>query len=220
MRCALGVMARAPSAAGKTRLSAEQSPDRLEALRAALLADTLCVAGQIAGVDVFVFFTPADARAKIAALAAHRFEYVAQSDGDLGERMHAALDHVLRARGYDAAILIGSDIPLLTPAHVAGAREVLEAHGGLVIGPADDGGYYLIGMKQVQPHLFERIEWGTASVLTDTLRAAEQSGVDARLIRCAYDIDTMADLRRLKRDLASAAPDIAPGVRRWLGEGG
>jgi rSAM/selenodomain-associated transferase 1 len=212
-------MARGPSAAGKTRLSEDLSPDRLAALRTALLADTLCVAAQVGRVDVFVFFTPADARAELAALAAHRFEYVPQSDGDLGERMRSALDHVLRACGYDAAILIGTDIPLLTPAHVADAREVLETHGGVVIGPADDGGYYLIGMTQVQQHLFERIEWGIASVLTDTLRAAEQSGVDARLIRSAYDIDTMADLRRLERDLASTAPDIAPGVRRWLHEG-
>ena len=212
-------MARAPSAAGKTRLSADHSPDRLAALRTALLADTLHVAGRLSGVDVFVFFTPADATPEIVALAAHRFEYVPQSDGDLGERMRSALDHLLGVRGCHAAILIGTDIPLLTPGHVADAREVLETHGGVVIGPADDGGYYLIGMTQVQPRLFERIEWGTAAVLADTLRAAERNGVDARLIRSAYDIDTMADLRRLERDLESAAPDIAPGVRRWIEEG-
>ena len=62
--------------------------------------------------------------------------------------MLAALRHLLDADGYDAALLVGSDIPLLSADHLVEAIETLQASGGVVLGPADDGGYYLIGMKQ------------------------------------------------------------------------
>jgi glycosyltransferase A (GT-A) superfamily protein (DUF2064 family) len=96
------------------------------------------------------------------------------------------------------------------------SRDTLQASGGVVLGPADDGGYYLIGMTKVDGGLFERIEWGTGSVLADTLRAAERLSIEARLIGRTYDIDTIEDLRRLERDLASAASEVAPHVRRWF----
>jgi glycosyltransferase A (GT-A) superfamily protein (DUF2064 family) len=88
-----------------------------------------------------------------------------------------------------------------------------------VLGPADDGGYYLIGMREAHAGLFEGIAWGTASVLTDTLRAAERIGIEVRLVRSAYDVDTIDDLYRLERDLATAAPDVCPAARRWFSEG-
>ena len=119
--------------------------------------------------------------------------------------MRSALEELLGPRGYGAAMLVGADIPLLNAQHLLDARDTLQSSGGVVLGPADDGGYYLIGMTKVHGGLFERIEWGTGSVLTDTLRAAERLGIEARLIGSTYDIDTIEDLRRLERDLASAA---------------
>jgi rSAM/selenodomain-associated transferase 1 len=221
-RCAVGVMARAPSAAGKTRLAPHLSPARLAALRAALLADTLDVVGgasRTVSMDAVLFFTPAGAEPEIAALTNHVFPCVCQSDGDLGQRMRAALEELLGPRGYGAAVLVGADIPLLNARHLVEARDTLHSSGGLVLGPADDGGYYLIGVTHVHDGLFEEIEWGTSSVLTDTLRAAERLGIEARLIGGTYDVDTIEDLRRLERDLASAASGIAPHVRRWFLEG-
>ena len=212
-------MARAPSAAGKTRLAPHLSLSRLAALRAALLADTLDVIGAAAragGVDAVLFFTPAGAEPEIAALTNHPFHSMCQSDGDLGQRMRSALEELLGPREYDAAMLVGADIPLLNARHLADARDTLQSSGGLVLGPADDGGYYLIGMTKVHEGLFEQIEWGTGSVLTDTLRAAERLGIEARLIGSTYDIDTIEDLRRLEGDLAAAASGIAPHVRRWF----
>ena len=221
-RCAVGVMARAPSAAGKTRLAPHLSSARLAALRAALLADTLDVIAAVAhtgSLDAVLFFTPAGAEREIAALTSHSFPCVCQSDGDLGQRMRSALEELLGPRSYDAAMLVGADIPLLNVRHLVEARDTLQSSGGLVLGPADDGGYYLIGMTQVHDGLFEEIEWGTDSVLTDTLRAAERLGIEARLIGGTYDIDTIEDLRRLERDLESAASTVAPHVRRWFLEG-
>jgi rSAM/selenodomain-associated transferase 1 len=221
-------MARAPSSEGKTRLAPHLSASQLASLRAALLADTLLVLEPLAGVTIF--FTPDDAETEIAALARSSMRLVPQGDGDLGTRMLRALrflrtvavsDTVLEqppGLPPEAALLVGSDIPLLGVEHLREAAETLEARGGIVLGPADDGGYYLIGMTEVRPGLFDEVAWGTDSVLTDTLRAAERVGVEARLIRSAYDIDTIDDLRRLARDLADAPATVCPGVRRWLSE--
>ena len=217
MRAAIGVMARAPSSAGKTRLAPHLSPARLIGLRAALLADTLGVLESVA--DVTIFFTPGEADPEIASLSAGAIPRVPQGGGDLGSRMLGALQHLLETRQYDAALLVGSDVPLLSADHLAEATEALQASGGVAIGPADDGGYYLIGMRQVCAGLFDDIAWGTESVLTDTLRAAERVGVEARLVRRAYDVDTIDDLHRLKLDLALARLGVCPAVRGWFSEG-
>lgn len=212
-------MARAPSAAGKTRLAGELSPSRLVTLRAALLADTLDVVGRACDalcMDPVIFYTPGDAEAEVSALSHRAFATVRQSEGDLGERMRLALSHLLGDGRCESAILVGTDIPLLSASHLADARDLLHASGGVVLGPADDGGYFLIGMTKVHAELFEGVEWGTSSVLTDTLRTAERLGVEARLIGSCYDIDTAGDLRRLEGDLASGQADVAPHVRAWF----
>ena len=221
-RCALGVMARAPSAAGKTRLAPHLSAPRLAALRAALLADTLDVVARTArltDIDVVIFFTPAEGEPEIAALDRDAYPRVCQSAGELGQRMRCALEHLIGQSGYGVALLVGADIPFLSAARIAEARETLEASGGIVLGPADDGGYYLIGMMNVHAALFEQIEWSTATVLSDTLRSADRLGIEARLIGGAYDIDTIDDLRRLERDLASGSPETASHVRAWFSDG-
>ncbi len=246
MSTAVGVMARAPSSGGKSRLAPHLSSSRLAALRAALLADTLLAVERLP--DLTIFFTPDDAEHEVAALAPSAIRREPQGGGDLGARMLRALRFLLpvppvlppvsdtvRALQFlppvsdtvaaerqcltpHGAILIGSDVPLLSADHILEAGETLRVSGGVVLGPADDGGYYLIGMTEAHPSLFDGIAWGTESVLTDTLRAAERRGVEARLARSAYDIDTIDDLRRLARDLAAAPAGVCPAVRRWLSE--
>jgi rSAM/selenodomain-associated transferase 1 len=246
VRFGVGVMARAPSSGGKTRLAPHLSEDRLRALRRALLADTLRTAGDLRphqqppsplatsvpvrnlrprqeppspASEVIVFVDPGDASAEVEALSASPLACVPQAEGDLGRRMRAAFAHLLETLNCDGAILVGSDIPLLTADHFDTARETLAATDGVVLGPADDGGYYLIGMRRVYAELFEGVAWGTSSVLTDTLRIADRAGIEARLIRPAYDVDTIEDLRRLEGDLCGAAPDLAPHVRAWFKAG-
>jgi rSAM/selenodomain-associated transferase 1 len=243
VRLGVGVMARAPSSGGKTRLAPHLSEHRLRALRRALLADTLRTVrdlppslapsmselrrGKPPGpetpspppVEVIVFVEPGDARAEVEALSAAPMACVPQVEGDLGRRMHAAFAHLLQTLNCDAAILVGSDIPLLTADHLDEARETLAATGGVVLGPADDGGYYLIGMRRMYAELFEGVEWGTSSVLTDTQRIADRAGIEARLIRPEYDVDTIEDLQRLEDDLRTASPEVALHVREWFRAG-
>jgi uncharacterized protein len=213
---AVGIMARAPSAAGKTRLAPHLSTGRLRALRSALLDETLRALQDLP--DVVMFFTPDEADHEFALACGPAMPRVAQGGGDLGARMLASFRHLLEVRNYDAAILVGSDIPWLTADHVTEAAQALRVSGGIVVGPADDGGYYLIGMTQVREELLDAIAWGTERVLTDTLRAAERIGVDARLVRSAYDVDTIEDVRRLERDLAAAPAGACPCLRRWFSE--
>ncbi|MCU1383922.1 MAG: uncharacterized protein JWL71_2619 [Acidobacteria bacterium] len=216
MTTAVGVMARAPSSVGKTRLAPHLSPSRLASLRAALLADTLLGIEPLP--DVTIFLTPDDAEHDLAAIAPARIPCRPQGGGDLGARMLRAVRRLLDRADCQAAILVGSDVPLLSAVHVLEAAEMLQAHGGIVLGPADDGGYYLIGMTEARAELFDAIPWGTGSVLAETLRAAERIGVAARLLHRGYDVDTIEDLRRLERDLAAAPPTVCPAVRRWLSE--
>jgi len=215
----VGVMARAPSADGKTRLAAHLPADRLLSLRKALLTDTLNIVESAPGASAVVFFTPADAKDEIRALSGDRLTCVAQRGHDLGERMLAAIEHLLTAGQFETAILVGTDMPLLTAGHITEACEALDASRGVVLGPADDGGYYLIGMRTMHPQLFQGIEWGSPSVLTDTLRAADRAGIEPRLIRRGYDVDTIDDLRRLESDLRTASPNVARQVRAWFKSG-
>jgi uncharacterized protein len=167
--------------------------------------------------DTVVFYTPDDAGREMAVLAPS-IRCVPQGGGDLGRRMASALDHLITECGSRAAILVGADIPLLSADHFSAARAILEKNGGVVLGPADDGGYYLIGMTELHLGLFDRIPWGTETVLIDTLRAGERMGIEARLIGSAYDLDTIEDLRRLEGDLASAPGSVAPNLREWFAD--
>ena len=215
---ALGVMARAPSSPGKTRLASDIPESRLSGLREALLRDTLAAAAAAADAEVFVFFTPAGGEPEIATLIDRPLPMVPQAGGDLGERMAAALGHLLQSGEYVGAMLVGSDIPLLSAEHISEAADLLRKHDGVVVGPSDDGGYYLIGMTALHPGLFEGIAWGTDDVLDETLRAADRLAVELRMIRGDYDVDTIDDLRRLERDLAQLPTEVAPHVRAWLAD--
>jgi uncharacterized protein len=213
---AVGVMARAPSTPGKTRLAADLSEPGLRALREALLSDTLTVICSVAHIQPFVFVTPDDAGDEMLPYLPREVPVRPQRGDDLGARMRNALAALIDVERFDAAVLVGSDIPLIAPEHIDEATALLRTRGGVVLGPADDGGYYLIGMTRVFPELFAGIEWGSDSVLMDTMRIAERQHIDVCLIRGAYDIDTLEDLRRLERDLERELPHVAPSTRRVL----
>src|SRR5205823_8426289 len=123
-RCAVGVMARAPSSAGKTRLAPDLSESRLHALRIALLADTLRAVSSVPDIDVTIFYTPEGAASEIRAICGRPLPLVPQISGDLGSRMQAAMAHLLDAYGCEAALLVGSDVPLITAECLLEARAI------------------------------------------------------------------------------------------------
>jgi len=125
-------------------------------------------------------------------------QYSAQSSGDLGERMGKAFQSVLEP-GPAAAVCIGSDVPAITPAILQQAFESLGDHD-VVLGPANDGGYYLIGMKRFYPELFSGIEWGTGQVWKQTWAAAARMGLRVAQLPTLPDVDRPEDLEPLRRD--------------------
>ncbi|HUE89363.1 MAG TPA: TIGR04282 family arsenosugar biosynthesis glycosyltransferase [Vicinamibacterales bacterium] len=203
------VLARAPSASGKTRLTAGWPEARARALRERLFLDTLAAA-RAAGYPVIVCFTPDTARAEMRGLAGEA-ALIAQRGDDLGARMrHAMLDAL--ASGADAVVLVGSDVPTLPAENIVQAFDMLdgvspagasakavdtaESRVDIVFGPTEDGGFYLFGACCEIPDVFRGIDWGGPDVLAQSIRASREAGLMVGLAREWWDVDTPDDLQR------------------------
>lgn len=207
---AIVVMARAPSdSRGKTRI-ARGLPGDQPGLRRALLLDTLEAVGGVRGADVFVAFEPAEALEELASLVTDSVRLFAQRGDTLGDRMRNAFADVLD-RGYSNVVTIGSDLPTLPVKYLEQALTALRRRAcDVVIGPAADGGYYLLALSVLRPSLFAEVPWGTPAVLAKTLEAALESRLSVRWTPEWYDVDEPGDLRRV---LAARA---APRTRAWI----
>jgi hypothetical protein len=120
-----------------------------------------------------------------------------QAGDDLGARMHAALEGALRRA--DAAVLIGSDCPALGAADIRAAFAALRAGADVVLAPAEDGGYPLIGLRRASPGLFDAMAWGGPGVLAETRARAARLGWSVALLRTLWDVDRPRDVARLRR---------------------
>jgi len=125
----------------------------------------------------------------------HDFGYQPQVAGDLGTKLHRAFVDQFRM-GKTRVVIIGSDCPEITTAHLKSAFRQLRTHD-LVLGPAADGGYYLIGLSQPQPRLFQNIPWGTEDVFEQTCNVAAQLKLSLGTLEQLHDIDRPEDLPRL-----------------------
>ena len=174
------------------------------ALLSALLLDTLDGV-HLPGTRRVVFVEPADACDEVRAIVPRDVEVRAQAEGSLGERMHDAMARLFH-EGASIVVLVGSDLPDITPARIATAVAQLERDpGALVLGPAHDGGYYLIA-STATPSVFDDVEWGSSRVLEQTRSSADGSGQRVELIDSLRDVDTLEDLRSV----------VAPRTRAWL----
>jgi hypothetical protein len=127
-----------------------------------------------------------------------------QKGADLGERMHHALSRALRR--HRGAILIGADCPALRAADLRRAARLLAGGCDVVLGPAEDGGYVLIGARRLSARLFEGIPWGGAGVYAATVKALDASNFRWRALRLLWDVDRPADLERLRSLRSFSAP--------------
>jgi rSAM/selenodomain-associated transferase 1 len=192
----------------KTRLCPPLSPEEAAQLYHSFLQDILEEMARVPEMQLAVAFSPPTAQPFFKDLAPPRTYLFPQEGADLGERMTRALARSLAA-GFGPVLLRGSDIPDLPAALVSEAREVLATgRAQVVLGPALDGGYYLVGLAEPQSGLFQGPAWSSPTVLSDTLRLAEKSGLKVHLLPRWPDIDTYADLLRF---VQRAGP--APGKR-------
>jgi rSAM/selenodomain-associated transferase 1 len=126
-----------------------------------------------------------------------------QRGGDLGERMHHALRSALRR--HRSAILIGADCPALTAADLRRAARWLKGGADVVLAPAEDGGYALIGARRISPEVFAAVGWGGAGVLAQTVANLARARLRHRLLRTLWDVDRPEDLERLRSRRFSSA---------------
>jgi len=151
--------------------------------------------------DVVISYTPRGAEQFFEGIASGRHRLLAQRGRDLGERLSFALEDLL-ADGYESAAIMNSDSPTLPREYLKQTFDLLAEPGDrVVLGPADDGGYYLIGLKRPDRRLFEGVTWSTNLVLDQTLERAQQIGLDVALLPEWYDVDGASDFERLVREL-------------------
>jgi uncharacterized protein len=202
---AVAVMAKVPGVtAVKSRLHPALTAEQATELYRCFLLDRLDALAGLAQIAPVVAFTPAEARARMAALVPPGFCLMPQRGMDLGERLSNLLTGLLMA-GHPGASAIDSDSPTLPMDYVVEGARVLEQDAAdLVLGPCDDGGYYFVGLRAPRPALFEGIPWSTAEVLPLTLAKARCIGLRLHLLPQWFDVDTEPDLRRLHEQMVAA----------------
>ena len=174
----------------KSRLHGWLTPDRATDLYRCFLLDRLDALTSLERVEPVIAFTPPDGRSLLAALAPPGFRLVIQRGCDLEARLTNLMDDLLGA-GHAAAMAIDSDSPTLPVSYIRdAAKELEEGSADLVLGPCEDGGYYLIGVERPCPALFADIPWSTDRVLALTLDRARQQGLRTHLLPTWFDVDT------------------------------
>jgi uncharacterized protein len=211
----LVIMAKQPAVGQtKTRLSPPLTPVEAAALYEALLRDTVLLAASLNDVQLALAITPPAALASLRLISPPQTLLWPVSGTDIGDCLHQVLSGLLMA-GYRRALALNSDGPTLPIAYLQVALTLLE-QADVVLGPSEDGGYYLIGIKQPQPDLFRDIAWSTPQVTPQTLARAEGLGLRVALLPPWYDVDTAADLVRLRTELDRLPPQSLPYTRRFL----
>lgn len=201
MGACLAVMCKQPQHGRvKTRIAAELGEDVATELYRCALADTLALASSIEGAAHVLSYAPPtlDSR-RYFEQTVPSFGLIAQRGATLGERITGTLGDLLKS--YSPVVLIGSDSPDLPADLITNAFGALRTTD-LVLGPATDGGYYLVGLNAMCCTLFERIDWSTALVAQQTLERAVEAGLRTVSLPIWHDLDTVEDLNAM----------VAPGA--------
>ena len=242
--CALAVMTKAPQAGRvKTRLVPPLTPEEAAELNKCFLRDTAAAISSVcsrrpvgdaskmqlehAGASHseaataacgIAVYTPVGAASAYTDILPADFSLLPQRGDGFGERLYFAVEDLFKC-GFGSVCLIDSDSPTVPRENFAEAVELLNTtEDRVVLGPSDDGGYYLIGVKKPHQHLFEQIDWSTERVLNQTIQRAIEIGLEVKLLPTGYDVDDAASLRRLCNEILAdtTAAYIAPYTRQFL----
>jgi len=224
--CALAVMTKAPQAGRvKTRLVPPLTPEQAAELNKCFLRDTAaaissaCSRSETAtGACGIAVYTPVGAESAYTDILPADFSLLPQRGEKFGERLYFAVEDLFNC-GFQSVCLIDSDSPTVPAENFQQAVELLSMRGDrVVLGPSDDGGYYLIGVKQPHRHLFEQIDWSTERVLIQTMQRATEIGLELKLLPTGYDVDDGVSLHRLRKELlaGTTSADAAPHTREFL----
>jgi rSAM/selenodomain-associated transferase 1 len=225
---AIGIVCKAPQAGlSKTRLAKAVGAAAASELSACFLrdvAEAIAAVPEALGRRGYGVYAPAGAESIMRQLLPANFGLLLQAGDDLGHVLIGATRALLDA-GHDCMLLVNGDSPTLPPRFLTQAIEALRAPGDrMVLGPASDGGYYLIGLKQPHQELFRRIAWGTETVARSTSERAAEISLATTLLPEWYDVDDIETLRWLQEELAGhstrfRAGGAAPASRAFLKAG-
>ena len=223
--CALAVMTKAPQAGRvKTRLVPPLTPEEAAELNKCFLRDTaaaissVCSSRPVGDASKIAVYTPIGAEAVYTDILPADFSLLPQRGEKFGERLYFAVEDLIKC-GFESVCLIDSDSPTVPGKNLQQAVELLSmGEDRVVLGPTEDGGYYLIGVKKPHHHLFDRIDWSTERVLNQTMQRATEIGLEVKLLPTGYDVDDGASLRRLCEELLTStmSSHIAPYTREFL----
>ncbi len=217
MKEALVVMAKAPlEGQVKTRLIGALGAEKATELYVAFLSDTFAVMEEVrdeleaeaeeADADytfsIVLNYTPEGEAEAFERVEREGSLMIPQRGDTLGERIHNCFEDLFAA-GYESVVVIGADSPTLPGEYLLDAFDALEDDQTAVLGPTEDGGYYLIGLRRLHGQLFTSIPWSTNQVLAETQKRANEAGVKIVLLPAWYDVDTPAELEQLRRELAA-----------------
>jgi rSAM/selenodomain-associated transferase 1 len=213
------VMVKAPRAgAVKTRLVPPLDAALAASLAGCFALDTVAAVRRVVR-DVVVAYAPDDGRGALEALFKDEgLLWFAQRGEDLGTRIESAASHAF-TRGHGPVVVVGTDSPTLPTSFVERAIASLSAgEADVALGPTEDGGYYLVGLRQKFGGLFRNVEWSTPRVYRQTAGNAARLGLRVLELPRWYDVDTRADLLRLRDELLAdeEARTRAPSTREWL----
>jgi rSAM/selenodomain-associated transferase 1 len=199
----------------KTRLSPPLSPPAAAALYHAFLLDKIAQVGTLTAVAPVIAYTPCTARDFFTTIAP-QFLLMPQQGADLGTRLINSFAQLF-ATGYTGVLAIDSDTPTLPSEFLQQAVDHLaRPQSEVILGPSEDGGYYLIGLRALHRELFEDMPWSTAAVFSETTRRARTKGLTVSVLPSWFDIDTPQELARLRATLRQSQGGAPHHTRQFL----
>jgi len=211
------IMAKEPAVGKtKTRLCPPLTPTRAAALYKAMLRDTIELVTGIGSLSLAIAVTPPEATDDFRQIAPPETLLFPVTGADIGECLDRTTSYLLTA-GHPQVIALNSDGPTLPADYLLEASAQLN-RVDMVLGPSEDGGYYLIGLKRPTPELFYDIDWSTQQVTAQTLDRSKTLGLQVSLLPLWYDVDTPADLGRLQSELTTLPDHKLPYTRRFFAQ--
>ena len=209
------IMAKQPQVGRtKTRLCPPLTPQEAADLSEALLLDTIALVSQLPGIDLALAITPPTSQAYFAQVTPLDTRLLPVEGENIGVCLAQAFG-VLLDLGYRKVIALNADSPSLPAEFIVQAVDLLD-QADLVLGPGEDGGYYLMGMNRLHTGIFDDIDWSTARVLTQTLQRSHALGLSVALTPYWYDVDTFQELKRVNQELGELPADRLTHTRRFL----
>lgn len=209
---AVSIVCKTPGVGGgKSRLRPLLGAEMAQRLSACFIRDVataLAAIPEALGRQLYALFSPAGSEAVLRTLLPPPWTLVPRQEASVGIVLQVSSAAFL-ADGHDCAIMVNGDSPTLPTEFVERAITALREPGDrVVLGPARDGGYYLVGLKRPHPRLFEDIAWSTPEVLACTMRRADELGLSVVMLPMWYDVDEPQDFLQLQAELSGQSPAI------------